>query len=161
MNLILALRMKKEGLAKQVYEEQLVNGWPGLAQEVEHICLTIGLPSENSNLVTKNELNLALRNNDKANIEGKFSSYKKLDKIVGDDPTVAKEYMKEKAMADARLIFRLRTEMVEVKDNMRNSYKGTKVNCEACDYILHLPSLCWVEGAGAFVVDTGITLCIQ
>ena len=50
----------------------------------------------------------------------KFSSYKKLDKIVDDDPTVAKDYMEKKTLEDARMIFRLRTEMIDVKDNMRN-----------------------------------------
>ena len=42
-------------------------------------------------------------------------------------------YMMKKSLADSRLIFRLRTEMVDVKDNMRNKYNGTRVNCEACD----------------------------
>ena len=41
--------------------------------------------------------------------------------------------MGEKSLADSRLIFRLRTEMVDVKDNMRNRYRGTSTNCEACD----------------------------
>ena len=52
---------------------------------------------------------------------------------MNDDPTVVKNYMMEKSMADARLTFRLRTEMVDVKDNMRSKYKGAKVNCEACN----------------------------
>ena len=60
-------------------------------------------------------------------------AYKKLDKIVDDDPTQAKDYMKVKTLSDTRLIFRLRTEMLEVKDNMRNRYKGNNVYCEACD----------------------------
>ena len=63
----------------------------------------------------------------------KFSRYKKLDKIENDDPTIAKDYMGEKSLADSRLIFRLRTEMVDVKDNMRNRYRGSSTQCEACD----------------------------
>ena len=133
VNLILAIRRMEGGLAKQIYEEQLLYGWPGLAQEVEEICTRIGIPNVNFNLVTKTELNKALRNHDKTEIIEKFSKYKKLDKIQNDDPTIAKDYMGEKSIADARLIFRLRTEMVDVKDNMRNRYRGTSTNCEACD----------------------------
>ena len=41
--------------------------------------------------------------------------------------------MKQKSLADSRLIFRLRTEMVDVKDNMRNKYKGSQVHGDACN----------------------------
>ena len=34
VNFILAIRKMKQGLAKEIYEEQLYNGWPGLAKEV-------------------------------------------------------------------------------------------------------------------------------
>ena len=127
VNFLLSLRRKKEGLAKQVYEEQVLNGWSG------QICQCISVPSANQNMITKKELSLALRNHDRDEIAEKFTTYKKLDKIVNDDPTVVKNYMMEKSMADARLTFRLRTEMVDVKDNMRSKYKGAKVNCEACN----------------------------
>jgi hypothetical protein len=133
VNLILAIRKMKQGLAKEIYEEQLYNGWPGLAQEVTKICAVIGLTNPNESTVTKKELTVALREHDKKEIVEKFSTYKKLDKIIDDDPTVAKDYMGEKSLADARMIFRLRTEMIDVKDNMRNRYKKTSVNCDACD----------------------------
>ena len=133
VNLITAIRRMKEGLAKQVYEEQVLNGWPGLAQEVSDICTTIGIPDANFNLVNKKEVSLALRNHDKVEILNKFEKYKKLDKILSDDPTKPKDYMMLNSLADSRIIFRLRTEMMDLKDNMRNRYRGTNVNCEACD----------------------------
>ena len=58
----------EEGLAKQVYNEQVLNEWPGLAQEVSEICTSIGIPDVNSNLVNKKEVSLALRNHDKIEI---------------------------------------------------------------------------------------------
>ena len=121
------------GLVKQIYKEQFLYEWPGLAQEVGEICTRIGVPNANFNLVTKTELNKALRNHDKTEIIEKFSKYKKLDKIQNNDPTIAKDYMGEKSLADAMLIFRLRTEMVDMKDNMSNRYRGTSKNCETCD----------------------------
>ena len=57
-----------EGLAKEVYKEQLSNGWPGLAQKVGVICSTIGIHNANNNLVSKKDLNVALRNHDRKEI---------------------------------------------------------------------------------------------
>ena len=55
-------------------------------------------------------------------MEAMCNGYKKLEKIEQDDPAIAKEYMERKSIADSRLIFRLRTEMVNLKDNMKNMY---------------------------------------
>ena len=41
--------------------------------------------------------------------------------------------MLEKILADSRMIFRIRTEMLDVKDNIRGKYKGCSVYCDACD----------------------------
>ena len=117
----------KEGLANQVYEEQVVQAWPGLAQEVGAICSTIGIPNVNHNIVNKKDLNAALRNHDREEILEKFGKYKKIDKILGDDPTKPKKNMMVNSLADSRIIFRMRTEMLDMKDNMRNKYKYFKI----------------------------------
>ena len=59
--------------------------------------------------------------------------YEKLDKVKVDDPTVAKKYMENKAVGDCRVTFRIRTEMLDLKENMRNRYRATDTNCEACE----------------------------
>ena len=101
------------------------------------ICATIGIPNANNNIVSKKDLNIALRNHDMKKILEKFGKYRKLDNILGDDPTKPKDYMMDKSLADSRMIFRIRTEILDMKDNMkdnmRNKYKGTSINCEACD----------------------------
>ena len=129
----MAIRRMEGGLAKQIDQEKVVQEWPGLAHEVAKICLAIGIPDVNHNISNKRDINIALRKHDRGEITEKFGKYKKLDKIVDDDPTEAKDYMKVKTLSDTRLIFRLRTEMLEVKDNMRNRYKRNNVYCEACD----------------------------
>ena len=133
VSLVLAIRRMQGGLAKEVYEEQVAHGWPGLAKEVEVICSTIGVPDANNNIVNKRDLDKALRTHDGSEIREKFGKYKKIDRIVEDDPTEPKIYMKQKSLSDSRLIFRLRTEMVDVRDNMRNKYKGSSVHCDACN----------------------------
>ena len=43
-------------LARQVYEQQLALGWPGLAKEVSDICQTVGLPDVNYYRVKKKKV---------------------------------------------------------------------------------------------------------
>ena len=134
MSLVMALKRSKDGLAKQVYMEQLQYGWPGLATEVQEICEKIGVPDINKNYLSKKDMSQALRNHDKAEMMQKMTdNYKKLDKIKLDDPTVPKEYMEKKCLADCRMVFRMRTQMINLKDNMKNMYKGASINCDACD----------------------------
>ena len=56
VNLVLAIRKMQGGLAKEVYEEQVANDWPGLAREVGEICSTIGVPNVNHNMVDKRDM---------------------------------------------------------------------------------------------------------
>ena len=108
-------------LAQQVYQEQLQYGWPGLAVEVQEICDKIGVPDAKKNHLTKKGLSQALRNHDKAELVKKMTdNYKKLDKIKLDDPTIAKEYMERKSRAGCRFVFKMRTEMINLKNNMKN-----------------------------------------
>ena len=133
INFVQVLRNLKEGLAKEIYEQQLVQGWPGLAKEVKEICNEVDIPDANQVVISRKCLKLAFRNHDSKEIREKMLSYKKLDKIKNDDPTEAKDYMRKKSLADCRIIFRVRTEMIDIKDNMRGKYKGKNINCETCD----------------------------
>ena len=90
VSLILAIRRMKGGLAKEVNEEQVAQGLPGLAREVEVICSTIGVPDANNNIVNKRDLDKALRTHDRSEIREKFGKYKKIDRIVEDDPKESK-----------------------------------------------------------------------
>ena len=133
VNLVLAIRKMQGGLAKEVYEEQVANDWPGLAREVGEICSTIRVADVNHNMVDKRDIDRAITNHDRNEIVERFGKYKKIDRITEDDPTEPKSYLKKKSLADSRLIFRMRTEMVDIKDNMRNKFKGPSVNCDACN----------------------------
>ena len=61
----------------------------------------------------------------------RFGKYKYMDRITEDDLTEHKSYLKKKSLADSRLIFRMRTEMDDIKASMRNMFKGPSVNCDA------------------------------
>ena len=52
---------------------------------------------------------------------------KKLNQILNDYRTKPKDYMEKTSLSDTRLVFRTRTEMLDVKDNMRGKYKGYSI----------------------------------
>ena len=76
---------------------------------------------------------MAVKAHDGGEIKEKMEKYEKLDKVKVDDPTLTKGYMENKAVGDCRVIFRIRTKMLDLKDNMRNRYRASNKNCEACD----------------------------
>ena len=79
-------RLEKTNLPRTVVQK-----WPGLAQEVAKICLAIEIPDVNQNNLNKKDINIALRKHDRGEITEKFGEYKKLDKIVANDPTQARD----------------------------------------------------------------------
>ena len=57
-----AIRRQKEGgLAREVLEEQLQMGWPGLAQEVSQICKCINLPDASRRDLDKEDIKKAVQ----------------------------------------------------------------------------------------------------
>ena len=52
--------------------------------------------------------------------------------LVEDENGEAKEYMMVKNIADSRIMFRVRTRMVAFKENMKNMYGRTKLQCDQC-----------------------------
>ena len=82
--------------------------------------------------MSKSEINKAVKAHDAREMIASMENYKKLDKVKMDNPSMAKQYMETTSILDCRLIFSIRTEMVELKDNRRNMFKGS-TDCEACD----------------------------
>ena len=131
LNLIMAIQRTK-GLANLLYQEQVYQDWPGLAVETRNICEILGMTDVNQNALKKTDIAKAIKTHDGKEIVQKMMKYEKVDKIKDDDPTMPKEYLETRSIADCRMLFRLRTEMVDLKDNMRGRYKGYNTNCEAC-----------------------------
>ena len=135
--------MGEETLAKQVYLEQIENGWPGLSREVTMICEELGIEDVNSSKTEKNalrkELEKACRSKDEKDLKQKMG--KKTEKLKDED-CQRKNYMELKSLADVRSIFRVRTNMVEgFRGSFQNMHKNTSLNCVGCglevDYQAH------------------------
>ena len=53
---LLHTRVMQENVCREVLEEQLLQGWPGLTQEVQEICETVGLPDVTKNYISRKEV---------------------------------------------------------------------------------------------------------
>ena len=56
IRLILFIRsLGRESLSRQIYEEQKVNNWPGLARETAQICQKLGIEDVNLTFISKDK----------------------------------------------------------------------------------------------------------
>ena len=134
IKMVLAIRkMDKTFLARQIYEEQVQLQWPGLAREVEVICSAIGIPDVNQSTVNKRDVDMAIQKVNREEIVKEMKEkYKKLDELVDTENGLVKDYMKTKNIMESRMLFRIRTKMLDLKENMKGRYKSN-LECDACD----------------------------
>jgi hypothetical protein len=82
-------RLGEETLARQVWEEQQVFLWPGLAMEAEHIAKELEVESVNTTELSKKEyrdsVTEACHRYNKKMLKGKIEGKKKCEKIVSEE----------------------------------------------------------------------------
>ena len=102
--------MGMDTLARQVYEEQQRNGWPGLAKEASWICLELGIEDVNTTQLGKKAFKKLIDGACKSNDEDvmKAGMKGKLEKLKQEDCKL-KEYMGLKSLKEVRDTFRMRT----------------------------------------------------
>ena len=71
-------KLDDKALAKVMYQEQVSQGWPGLAREVQSICEEISLPDVNLFSVSKNEVKAAIDDHHKKDLLVEMKKLKKL-----------------------------------------------------------------------------------
>ena len=126
--------MGMDTLARQVYEEQQLHGWPGLAKEASLICLELGIEDVNITKIGKRAFKKILdgacesidEDGMKAGMKGKLEKLK-------DEDCKLKDYMDLKSLKEVRDTFRMRTQLVEgFRGNFKNMFKQDSINCEGC-----------------------------
>jgi hypothetical protein len=127
-----------DNLAGQVYSEQLRRGWPGLCQEVAIISTELGLQNVNnlqkneiSKNIWKNKVNRAVRKHNELCLKEKMGE--KLQDIKSDS-FGRKQYLEAKSIETSRMTIRIRSKMVQVKENFKNMYKNKPngLKCDSC-----------------------------
>ena len=96
-------------LARQVMEQQLEAGWPGLGQEVAAICQEVGIPNICQEQVDKKRIKEAIFYHHMNDLKIEMKKYEKLDDISNGDFRTMQSYMKDFCLEHCRMGFRLRT----------------------------------------------------
>ena len=129
--LVMAIRQQEEGgLAREVLEEQLAMGFPGLGQEVTEICREVGLPDASRQDVSKEEVKEAIRLNHLTALKSEMVGRKKLEALYKSDIRTEQEYV-HWSLEDCRMAFRLQNRMFDCRANMPTRYKRD-LTCRAC-----------------------------
>ena len=130
LNLAQFRRSGSKSLSGKIYIEQLEQGWPGLARDVEEICEEIKVSSINQNDVPKWMIRQAVTKHHAE--EAKEEMGKKLRNIKDEEIGKVKDYMGTHCITDCRLQFRIRTNMVDLKANMKGRYRDGDYSCLGC-----------------------------
>lgn len=134
--LVRAIRRQEEGcLAREMLQEQISRGWPGLAVEVTEICKIIGLKDVCREDVEKEDIKEAIFYHHYASMKAEMSPngqvLEKLRGLVDRDLTSPQDYLKSSCLAEARMAARVQLNMVRCPGNMAGLYRG-RMSCEAC-----------------------------
>ena len=95
--LLAAAIMEQEGdvLAREIMEQQLEMGWPGLGQEVAAICQEVGLPNVCKEQVSKEAIKEEIFYNHQKELKAEMKKFKKLDNVSDGDFRRVQPYMKQ------------------------------------------------------------------
>ena len=130
--------MPKGTLAKDVFDEQVKRGWPGLAREASDICKELAIPNIVREEVSKSKwekiVKQAAIDKHEEGLKEEVQSKTKLEGIKDED-LKRKEYFLQKSLEDTRLLFRIRTRMVDLKANFKNkpAFRKDGWKCEGCN----------------------------
>ena len=134
------ITLPAESLANQIYREQKTNHFPGLVSECNEIMRTYELPDISSGeeifskQMWKNKVKSQIRSHVEAKTKEEIEKMTKLENIDTERETLgAKPYLEELDLNQARTKFKLRSRMLEVKNNFRGGRTTQSLVCEACD----------------------------
>ena len=120
---------EEENYAREVLQEQLRQGWQGLAQEVVDICKKIGLPNACLVYVHRREVSEAILLSHLKVLKEEYNM-KKLKHLQHTDIRYRQSYMKMSSLEYARIEFKYRTNMLNNRANMGKKY--AEKNCVHC-----------------------------
>ena len=116
-------------LCREIFEQQLEMGWPGLAQEVTKISKELGLPNVCMTDVNIEDIKEAIRINHHDDLKKSLKG--KLAHLKNEDLRKIQPYMENKCLEFCRMAFRLRTHQFICRKNMPKMYGGV-LWCHSC-----------------------------
>ena len=138
--------LEKGSLAGEMYDLQVQYGFPGLVKEGKRLISLYRLPNiidettRMTKLAWKQLVREAIQRKSEEDVQASFSSFSKLtDKGFEKENLQLKNYIQEMSLRQARTNFRIRSNMIRTKMNMKSSPKFAS-DLWKCDDCLSLDS---------------------
>ena len=118
--------MDNTALAKKIYNQQLMYGWPGLVNEGVRMCEEIGIPDVTKVKASEKDFKLMLKEacrlKDQENLKLAIQSKEKLN-LLKESDCKQKEYITSMTLSEVRTLFGHKTRMTKNAGNYRNWHK--------------------------------------
>ena len=143
------IKMDEKSLAKEIFEVQVNKRLPGLADECKILLTTLNLPdifetkviSKLSQLAWKRMVNNSILEYEERNLKSEASSKSKLkDKHIDEESFQCQSYISELNIAQSRLKFQLRSQMLDVKFNYSAKHERDLWLCDSCSSAIETQS---------------------
>ena len=126
------MEQEEEVLARQVYVDQVALGLPGLAKEVQEICLTVGLPDICQTDITKDDIKEKIYWHHMKCLKEELQKLEvKGAELLKADLRSPQEYFKTSSLPTARMAFRVQNRMLDIPADMPGRYIG-RMQCSGC-----------------------------
>ena len=76
---------EKNNYARELSEEELFHGWPGITKEVQNICKEMGLPDATCQYVSRTQVKEEIENHNHRTVKKEVEGKSKCDKIYKKD----------------------------------------------------------------------------
>ena len=146
---LLHTRQEQENVCREVLQEQLLQGWPGLTKEVQVICLTVGLPDVTRHHISRGEVLKSMECHSMKVAKEQMVGKEKCRHMINKDLRQMQPYMLSKSLAYSRVEFLWQSDMLDTRTSMKAKYPKNKYSCPHC-----------VEGRSIGVQETPAHLLI-
>ena len=121
-------------MARLIWQQQMVHGWPGLGREVADICQTVGVEDANKTSMNEKEFmtvfDEASRGWEVARLKEEMVGSKA--KVIVMEDCDMKPYMRRKSIKEVRDIYAERNFLLPFAGNYSNDKKYGDGLCRAC-----------------------------
>ena len=122
----------KDNHCREVLEEQLRQGWPGLTAEVQEICLKVGLPDATKMYLNRKEVAKSMEYHSMKVAKDEMGEKQKCRHLKNKDLRKMQSYMLRKSLSDSRIEFLWQTDMIETRTTMKGKYLKNQYWCPHC-----------------------------
>ena len=124
---------QQENVCREVLQEQLLQGWPGLTKEVQEICQTVGLPDVTKEYIVRKKVLESLEYYSMKITKEKMVGKEKYRHMIKKDCRKMQPYMRINSLEQSRIEFLWQSDMLDTRSTMKGKYPKNQYNCPHCE----------------------------